>query len=250
MLNNINISKYYDSYSKIHSLNVVIKLICLILVLIVSFIVNNSICLLFVFIFVLLNIFLSNVPFRYYLGNILIMKYLLLFIIIINLLLGTSLTIIINNLLQLIIIVLSSAIIIYTTKQKDLLYGLESLCMPLKFIGLKPKKISFILSLSLRFISDLLNNANMIIKSQSCRGIDYYHGNLREKIMALKAMFMPLIINSFRKANEVATTMEVRLYDINSFTCYNKFKYRFFDFYYLFLHLLLCSLLVVKEVFL
>jgi len=250
MLDNISVGKYYDIKSSIHRLNAFIKLICLILILIVSFIVVNPICLIFIFIFVLLNMFLSNIPFKYYLKSILTMKYLLIFIIIINLILGSSMWIIINNLLQLMIVVLGASIMSYTTKQNDLLYALECLFSPLKFIGIKPKKISFILFMSLRFIPDILVSANKIIKSQSCRGIDYHNGNFREKLMALKAMILPLIVNSFRRANLVATTMEIRLYDVNSSISYKTGKYKFYDFYYLFLHILLCSLLVVKEVWL
>ena len=250
MLDNISIGKYYDIKSIIHKLNAFIKLICLILILIISFIVVNPICLIFIFIFVLLNMFLSNVPLKYYLKSVLMMKYLLIFIVIINLILGSSMWIIINNLLQLMIVVLSSSIMAYTTKQNDLLYALECLFSPLKIIGIKPKKISFILSMAFRFIPDILVNADKIIKSQSCRGIDYHNGSFKEKLMALKAMILPLIVNSFRRANMVATTMEIRLYDVNNSISYKKGKFKFYDFYYLFLHILLSLLLVVKEVWL
>ena len=248
MLNNICVGKYFDVESRLHSINPIIKFICFILVIVVSFMIHNYISVLVLLFLTILNILMSNVSIINYLKSILNMKVLLIFIVIINLIFRNSLYNIFLIIMQLIIVILNTSILLYTTKQYDLIYGLEKLFYPLKVFRINPKKIALILTLALRFIPDILELADKMIKSQASRGIDYYNGSLKEKMLALKSMLVPLIVNSFRKSNNLATLMEVRLYTVNSNINLKERNIKFYDIYYLILNILIISMLVVKEV--
>lgn len=250
MLNNITVGKYFNVYSRIHNINPFVKLICLILIIFVSFMTYNYISMTILYIITFLNISMTNVPFTYYLKNILNMKVLIVFIILINLIFRTSIYTIGLIILQLIVVILSSSILLYTTKQSDLIYGLEKLFYPLKAFRINNKKIALILTISIRFIPDILMLSDKIIKSQASRGIDYYNGSFKEKMIALKSMLVPLIVNSFKGSNMLASTMEVRLYDVNSNINFKSRKLKFYDYYYLVLNVSMLLMLVVKDVFL
>ncbi len=250
MLDNVVIGRYFDIDSRLHELNPIIKFICFILIIIVSFLLNNYIAILVLLFLTILNILMSNVKLSFYLKNILSMKVLIIFILLINLIFGSSIYDIMLVILQLLIIILNTSVLLYTTKQSDLIYGLEKLFYPLKIFKINPKKIALILTLAIRFIPDILELANKMIKSQASRGIDYYNGSLKEKMLALKSMLVPLIINSFRKSNNLATVMEVRLYTVNSDMNFEKKCLKFYDIYYLVLNSLIIMMLVVKDVFL
>ena len=86
-----------------------------------------------------------------------------------------------------------------------------------------------------------------IIKAQTSRGIDYDNGTFKDKIYALKCMFIPLIIGSFRKASNFATILELRSYDENCLVREKK-KIKFYDLYYLSLNIAVVVLLLIKEV--
>lgn len=250
MLNNISIGKYFNVNSRVHNINAFVKIICLILIIFVSFITYNYISIGILFIITLLNLSMSNVPFMYYLKNILSMKILFIFIILINLIFRVSIYNIFLIVLQLIIVILNSSILLYTTKQSDLIYGLEKLFCPLKIFKINNKKMALILILAIRFIPEILILSDKIMKSQASRGSDYYNGSLKEKMLSLKAMLIPLIINSFRGSSMLSSTMEVRFYDVNSSINFKRKKLKFYDYYYLLLHVFMLLMLVVKDVFL
>ena len=248
MLNNIEIGKYYPIDSKMHNLNPFIKFISILLIIIVAFFINNIICSLILLFISILNILMSNVPIIKYIKNILSMKVLLIFIIIINIIFKNQIYNILLIIFQLIIIILNTSLLMFTTKQNDLTIVLEKLLFPLKLFKINNRKIALMLSLALRFIPDILLLSDKMIKSQAGRGIDYYNGSFKEKIMALKAMLIPLIINSVRKSNMIADVMEIRLYDVNSKINFKKKKLVFYDYYYLILNSMIMLMLVVKGV--
>lgn len=249
MLDNITIGNYCAIDSKIHRLNPIIKLVSLISILILTFIVKNTISLIFILSFTILNVLMSNVSLKYYGKSLLCMKYLIIFIITINLVIYRSFIIIINPLLQLIIVILNTTILTYTTKYIDLIYGLEFILYPLRIFNIDSRKFSLILFLGLRFIPDVLSMSSNIFKSQASRGIDFKTGTFREKLFALKSMIIPLIINSFRKTGIYADVMEIRLYDTKRSIIKKKNSFNFYDIIYMISNLILFIFLVVKEVF-
>jgi len=214
--------------SIIHKLNPTFKIIFIIIMMITTIIAKDYIDLLVISTYILILLLLSKIRLKIYLTNIKIFKILLLFILVINIILKNDLLDTIYLIIKIIYIILISAILTYTTQPTEITYGLEQLLKPFKKI-LKVKEIALIITLALSFIPGLLNQAEKIIKIQSSRGIDFYHSNIKTKLKSISYLFIPMFALSFKKADDIADIMSVRLYNYyDTRTNYqmNKFSYK------------------------
>ncbi len=112
--------------------------------------------------------------------------------------------------LRLIIIVTLSTILTITTKPTDLNLGLESVLKPLKVIKINSEEIAMIISIALRYIPTLLDEANKIMLAQASRGVDFQEGKLKDKVMQIVSLLVPMFIISFKRSEELADAMEAR----------------------------------------
>lgn len=113
-------------------------------------------------------------------------------------------------LLRLIIIVTLSTILTITTKPTDLNLGLERVLKPLKIIKVNTEEIAMIIGISLRYIPTLLDEANKIILAQASRGVDFQEGKIKDKIVQIISLLVPMFIISFQRSDELANAMEAR----------------------------------------
>ncbi len=112
--------------------------------------------------------------------------------------------------IRLIIIVTMSTLLTMTTKPTDLTLGLESLMKPLKIIHINSEEIAMIISIALRYIPTLLDEANKIMLAQASRGVDFSEGKFKDKIMQIISLLVPMFIISFKRSEELADAMEAR----------------------------------------
>ena len=68
------------------------------------------------------------------------------------------------------------------------------------------------MTIALRFIPTLLEEADKIMKAQSARGADFESGNLIARAKAMVPLLVPLFVSAFRRAGELAMAMEARCY--------------------------------------
>lgn len=115
--------------------------------------------------------------------------------------------------LRVIFLILGSTILTLTTSPTELTDGFESLMSPLKILKVPVSEISLMISISLRFIPTLLDETDKIIKAQKSRGVDFESGNIINRIKNIVPILVPLFINSFRRADELAIAMESRCYN-------------------------------------
>lgn len=99
----------------------------------------------------------------------------------------------------------------FTTKEKDITYGLEKILTPLKKI-LPIKEMALSITMSLQFIPTILQQSNKVIKAQASRGIDFYHTSIIKKIESIMIMFVPIFVLSLKKADNITDIMNIRLY--------------------------------------
>ena len=78
--------------------------------------------------------------------------------------------------MRLIIIVTLSTILTLSTKPTDLNLGLERILKPLSIIRINAEEIAMIISIALRYIPTLLDEANKIMLAQASRGVDFKEG--------------------------------------------------------------------------
>ncbi|MBQ3219601.1 MAG: energy-coupling factor transporter transmembrane protein EcfT [Clostridia bacterium] len=110
------------------------------------------------------------------------------------------------------LLVLGASILTLTTTPVELADGIESLLYPLKWIKFPVHEFALIMSIALRFIPTLMDETDRIIKAQKARGADFESGNVFKRAKALIPVLIPLLISSFRRADELADAMDARCY--------------------------------------
>jgi energy-coupling factor transport system permease protein len=137
--------------------------------------------------------------------------------------------------MRILILISLSSLLTLTTKPTDLNNGLEEVMKPLKKIKVPTEEISMMISIALRFIPTLLDEANKIMKAQASRGVDFQEGTLRQKITQIISLLIPMFIISFKRADDLANAMEARgYYPGKTRSKLVVFKYRFVDYVTLF----------------
>lgn len=249
MLNNLGVSLYYPINTKIHKLNPLIKIICLIVFLTCLFINKNIyISLMCLFTLVIL-IEYSKLPLSIYYKVLLGLKYILLFIIIIYLLLDYSIVNILIICLRLYIIVLYTTFITMTTSQYDMTRGIEMFLFPISLLGISINKISLLLTLALRYIPTIFMQVDKIMKSQKSRGIDFNEYELNKKFFSLKTIVLPIFILTLKRADQVADVLQLKLYDLNKRrTHVKKYKITLMDILYMIIHILILLIILFEVI--
>lgn len=114
--------------------------------------------------------------------------------------------------LRIALLVAGTFMLTYTTSPIALTDGLESLLGPLKKLGAPVHELAMMMCIALRFIPTLIEETDKIMSAQKARGADFESGNLLSRAKALIPILVPLFISAFRRADELATAMECRLY--------------------------------------
>ena len=145
------------------------------------------------------------------------------------------------------LIVLGASLLTLTTSPVEIADGIEGLLYPLKWIKFPVHEFALIMSIALRFIPTLIDETDRIIKAQKARGADFESGNIFKRAKALIPVLIPLLISSFRRADELADAMDSRCYaGSKTRTRYKKLKFSYRDF----IGALVVTLLIVGVVIL
>jgi energy-coupling factor transport system permease protein len=72
--------------------------------------------------------------------------------------------------------------------------------------------MAMMMTIALRFIPTLLEEADKIMKAQTARGADFESGNLLSRAKAMIPLLVPLFVSAFRRAGDLAMAMEARCY--------------------------------------
>lgn len=114
--------------------------------------------------------------------------------------------------LRLLFLIVTSSLLTFTTSPVALTDGIERLLKPFKKIGLPAHELAMMMTIALRFIPTLLEEADRIMKAQIARGADFTSGNIIRRARNMIPLLVPLFISAFRRADELATAMEARCY--------------------------------------
>lgn len=118
----------------------------------------------------------------------------------------------ISTIFRLLILLLSSALLTMTTSPIKLAVGLESLFSPLSRIGVPVHQFAMLISISLRFIPTISEEADMITRAQKSRGAPFHSSNLVVRVKSFAAILIPLLAAALQRANDLADAMESRCY--------------------------------------
>ncbi len=247
--NNLSFGQYYQTKSFVHAMDARIKILLLIAYFVTIFLVKNFWGFLACGIFVVLAIAFSKVPPLSVLKSLKGIIFLILFTVLLNVFfyggeynvvywqVGNFLLVSDASLkfagfmaLRLSMLIVGSSVLTLTTTPVELTDGIESLLYPLKLIKFPVHELALIMSIALRFIPTLAEETDRIMCAQKARGGDFESGNFLSRVKAMIPILIPLLVSSFRRAEELGDAMDARCYSgSKGRTRYKKMKLSFRD---------------------
>lgn len=229
MFKDIAFGQYYPINSPVHRLDARIKLLLTLLFVIGIFFIKSYFGFMLTTVVLIAIIIVARLPMMSVLKSVRGIIFIVLFTAILNLLLikdgevlvhweiftitkkGVDTTI--KMVLRLVLLISGASLLSLTTTPVQLADGLESIMSPLKLIKVPVRDIAMIMSIALRFIPTLFDETNKIISAQKARGASFDTGGIFARAKALLPVLIPLILNSFRRADELAFAMDARCYN-------------------------------------
>ncbi|WP_298833687.1 energy-coupling factor transporter transmembrane protein EcfT [uncultured Planococcus sp.] len=132
--------------------------------------------------------------------------------------------------IRFLVLVFITSILTLTTSPISITDGIEVLLGPFKRVKLPVHELALMMSISLRFIPTLMDETGKILKAQMARGSDIGSGPVKERVKAVVPLLIPLFVSAFKRAEDLATAMEVRGYrGGEGRTRYRQLDWRFVD---------------------
>ena len=227
MIRDITLGQYFPGNSWVHRLDPRIKIIATLLFLIELFIVDNFIGFGIAAVCLGAVIAVSGVPVGYILRGLRPILMILIFTFALNIFMvngrvlwqwkflhitAEGLELAVFMAIRLILLLMGSSMLTLCTRPLALTDGIERLLSPFRKIGLPAHDIAMMMTIALRFIPTLLEEADKIMKAQQARGADFESGNIIRRAKSLIPILVPLFVSAFRIAQDLALAMEARCY--------------------------------------
>ncbi len=266
MIKDITIGQYFPMGSVIHRLDPRIKLLFTFVYIIMVFLSNNFVSLIFNFLLSAVIIALSKIPLKTVIKG---LRPILLIIIITSILQiayvesgivlvdfwkikitsGGVLTAVFMA-LRISLLIIMSTMLTYTTSPTSLTNGLDRTFAPLQKVGIDFHTVTMIMTIALRFIPTLIEEVDKIMSAQKSRGASFDQGNIIKRAKALIPLFIPLLFNSIRRAYELANAMTCRCYNGGKGkTTMNALKFKSYDYVSLALMALFIGAVIILNIF-
>ena len=229
MFKDVAFGQYYPADSIIHRLDARVKMLITLLFMIAIFFIKSYFGFMLTAVILIGIVLLAKLPMMSVLKSVKGVMFIILFTAILNLFLikkgevlwswkiftitkdGVHTTI--KMVLRLVLLISGASLLSLTTTPVELADGVESLMSPLKLVKVPVRDIAMIMSIALRFIPTLFEETNKIISAQKARGASFDTGGLFARAKALLPVLIPLFVNSFRRADELAFAMDARCYN-------------------------------------
>lgn len=227
-MNNFTLGRYLPMDSPIHKMDPRAKIGAMLIALVAIFFPAGWLGYAVIFAVVAFVIILSKLSWGFIWKAIKPMMFMLFFLLIINILVVKTgdawltiggFTIYSDAVLQtlyiavrLLLMIMITTCLTATTKPLDMTLGIEDLLKPFQKIGVPSHEIAMLISIALRFIPDLIDETERIMKAQESRGVDMKEGKMSERVMAILSLIVPLFVSAFQRAEDLANAMEARGY--------------------------------------
>lgn len=227
-MNNIALGRYIPVDSWMHKIDPRFKLIGMLLMLVAIFLPSGWMGYAFLAVVLIIGLMVSKLKFKYIYKSFKPMLFMMIFLLVINTLMLKegrvvfeigSFKVYSQALLQtayiairLVLMITVTTILTATTKPLDMTLGIEDLLKPFTRFGVPAHEIALMISIALRFIPTLIEEAQRIMKAQSSRGVDFDEGSFKEKVSGILSLIVPLFVSSFQRAEDLADAMEARGY--------------------------------------
>ena len=228
MLDKLLLGRYLQGDSFIHRLDPRTKFLATFLFIIIVFLANNWLTYFILAIFTMIALLASKIPMSFFWNGVKPLLWVILFTVVLQMVFTTGGDVyvewafikitsygVINAIfifLRFMFIIFISTLMTLTTPPLQIADAMESIMKPLGKIGVPVHEIALMLSIALRFVPTLMDEAQKIMNAQRARGVDFGEGNLFEQMKAIIPILIPLFVSSFNRAEDLATAMEARGY--------------------------------------
>ncbi|MBU9721659.1 MULTISPECIES: energy-coupling factor transporter transmembrane component T family protein [Bacillaceae] len=227
-MNKLILGRYFPGESVLHYMDPRAKLLAGFIFIFIVFLASNWQTLALLTSFTFFVMCLSGVSFKVYLRGVRPLIWLILFTVFLQVLFRSGGTVyfdwgpitishngIINGVyifFRFVLIIFFTTVITLTTKPIELTDGIYFLLSPLEKLKVPVDEIALMLSISLRFIPNLLDETQKVMDAQRARGTEFGEGSLLKQMKTLVPIFLPLYESSLNRAEDMANVMEVRGY--------------------------------------
>lgn len=208
VIDNYSFFKYIPKESKVHMMNSKMKVAWFLLSILVSLVILDYFSLLVFSLFVIYITSKTKIEFDVYASNVLILWPIYCVVFLISFLITFDLLLSFLVVFKLMLIVILFLILTFTTSLSEIAWGFECLFAPLKKVGFPVSNTSLFIALSIKFFSNLFDQAREVRKSMAYRGIPYK----KNKILSLKKMAIPIIRLSYKLSLRTIAAMKLRFY--------------------------------------
>ncbi|KYG71048.1 energy-coupling factor transporter transmembrane protein EcfT [Planococcus maritimus] len=228
MMEKMIFGRFIPGDSLVHRLDPRAKILFVFLFIAIVFIANNAITYAILLGFTLLSVFLSKIRLYFLINGLKPVFILMAFTFFLHLFFtqGGDLLVSIGFVdiyeeglrqgifisIRFLVLVFMTSILTLTTSPISITDGIEVLLGPFKRVKLPVHELALMMSISLRFIPTLMDETGKILKAQMARGSDIGSGPIKERIKAVVPLLIPLFVSAFKRAEDLATAMEVRGY--------------------------------------
>jgi energy-coupling factor transport system permease protein len=113
---------------------------------------------------------------------------------------------------RVVLLVVLLAALTMTTPPLKLADGLESLLRPLRYLKIPVTRVTTVVSITLMFIPNILEQSRKLVRAQMSRGADFESANVLRRVRDMVPVLVPLFLKVFHDADELATAMDARAY--------------------------------------
>lgn len=113
---------------------------------------------------------------------------------------------------RLVLVIFTGIILTSTTSSFSLAAGMEILLKPLNRLGMPVHEIVMAVTIAIRFVPVVFEEAAMIVNAQISRGAGFSGPGLARRAGAVVSLMVPLLTGALRRSDELATAMEARCY--------------------------------------
>ena len=228
MLRDITLGQYLPGDTAVHRLDRRAKILLTIVYIVMIFCVTSPVWYVLPLAFLLMTARLSGLTPKSLLKSIKPLRFLLILTFALNLFFSSGETVwvqwgalrltregfltAVHFSMRLVFLVTGTSVLTLTTSPVALSDGIEMLLSPLKIVRFPAHELAMMMTIALRFIPTLIEEADKIMKAQMARGADFESGNLLKRAKAMIPLLVPLFVSAFRRAGDLAMAMEARCY--------------------------------------
>ncbi|MBT1178661.1 ATP-binding cassette domain-containing protein [Bifidobacterium vespertilionis] len=111
------------------------------------------------------------------------------------------------------LVILLGAVFLTRTTPTQMTDAFESLLSPLSRLGVHTHELSLVMSLALRFIPTLTDEAKAIADAQAARGGSIETGSPLQRAKAMSAIVVPVFAGTLRHADNLSRALDARCYE-------------------------------------